>query len=69
MANLWKELWEDESGVTAVEYGLIAGLIAAVLVVIFGMFSDSLKGLFEAISNKLDDATDTVKDSKGPEVL
>ena len=52
----------DESGVTAIEYALIAGLIAALLVVVFGFFGDALKDLFLAISDTLNDATDTLNE-------
>ncbi|GAB6906849.1 Flp/Fap pilin component [Desulfosarcina cetonica] len=53
--------WQDESGVTAVEYGLIAGVMAALLVAVLGLFGDNLKELFEAISDTLSDATKQVK--------
>jgi len=57
---LLKSLWEDDSGVTAVEYGLIAGLMAALLVGVMSLFGDQLQRLFEAISDKIGDAADTV---------
>ena len=41
-----------ERGATAVEYGLIAGLIAAVIVLAVTAFGESVRGLFElAIAN------------------
>ncbi len=60
MNRIIKELWDDESGVTAIEYGLIAGMMAAALVVVFSLFSDKLKELFTAISDKLGEATDNI---------
>lgn len=60
-----KEFWKDESGVTAIEYGLIAGLMSALLVVALGMFSDNLQDLFTAISDKLEAVTEEIKDSNG----
>jgi pilus assembly protein Flp/PilA len=60
MKKTIKALWKDESGVTAIEYGLIAGLMAAVLVVVLGVFSDKLKDLFDAISGKLEETTDNI---------
>lgn len=54
------ELWRDESGVTAVEYGLIAGLIGAVLVVAVSAFSDRLSSLFDAFSDRLEEAQNDV---------
>ncbi|BBO86501.1 hypothetical protein DSCO28_70670 [Desulfosarcina ovata subsp. sediminis] len=59
--------WKDESGVTAVEYGLIAGVMAALLVAVLGLFGDNLKELFEAISETLSDATDVVKNGSSEE--
>ena len=56
-------LYKDESGATAVEYGLIAGVMAAILVTVLGLFGDNLKELFEAIADKIGDAADDVKNS------
>jgi len=39
----------DERGATAVEYGLMASLIAVVIVVAVTAFGSSVKGLFELI--------------------
>ena len=59
-------LWEDESGVTAVEYGLIAGLMAALLVGVMGLFGEQLKRLFTAISDQIGGAADTVNQQDSP---
>lgn len=51
--------WNDEEGATAVEYGIIAGLMAIVLVAIFGSdgtFGDALKGAFSYIESQLPSA-------------
>ena len=64
MWAIFKNLWEDESGVTAIEYGLIAGLMSAVLVVALGVFGDQLKNLFDAISTKLEDVTTEISETK-----
>lgn len=60
MKNLIRDLWEDESGVTSIEYGLIVGIMAAILVSVLGMFGGQLKDLFAAISDMLGEATDQV---------
>lgn len=39
----------DEEGATAIEYGLIAGLIAAVLVAVLGGLGDQIKVKFNEI--------------------
>ena len=42
---------KDESGATAIEYGLIAALIAVVLIGALGAVGTSLGGKFNEISN------------------
>ncbi|WP_153770599.1 Flp family type IVb pilin [Labrenzia sp. CE80] len=54
MKNLFARFAKDESGATAIEYGLIAGLIAVALITVLGTLSDSLNGLFSSISSELD---------------
>lgn len=44
----------DESGATAIEYGLIAALIAVGIIVAATTLGQSLSGLFESISGRLD---------------
>lgn len=39
--------WADESGVTAIEYGLLAALIAVATIGAFTAFSDALKVIFK----------------------
>lgn len=43
----------DEEGATAIEYGLIAGLIAVALVTVLGLLSGRLQAVFQAIVNAL----------------
>ncbi|MBC1183452.1 Flp family type IVb pilin [Brevundimonas sp. WCHBH090558] len=47
---------KDESGATAIEYGLIAALIAVALISVLGTMSGSLKNTFTKVSTKLNDA-------------
>jgi pilus assembly protein Flp/PilA len=44
---------KDESGATAIEYGLIAALIAVGIIVAATTLGGSLSGLFNKISTKL----------------
>jgi pilus assembly protein Flp/PilA len=46
----------DESGATAIEYGLIAALIAVAIIVAAGLLGGSLSTMFSGISEKLDEA-------------
>ena len=46
-------LIRDESGVTAVEYGLIAALIAVAAVVVMGTAGTNLSGVFSQVAASL----------------
>lgn len=46
-------LLRDESGVTAIEYGLIAALIAVVIIVAVTAVGTNLTSVFSTVSNKL----------------
>lgn len=48
----------DESGATAIEYGLIAGLVSVVIITAVTLTGDNLTGTFDAISTALDNAED-----------
>lgn len=61
MTNIIKKFWKDEEGATAIEYGLIAGLIAVAIIAAITALGGDLKGLFEKIAGVLSDTTDKVK--------
>ena len=46
----------DEEGASAVEYGLIVGLIAVAVVVILGTMGGGLNTLFTTVSNEVTNA-------------
>ena len=43
----------EEKGATAVEYGLMVGLIAVAIIVTVGLLGGKLNDLFTSITNKL----------------
>lgn len=45
----------DESGATAIEYGLIAALIAVAIIVAAGALGGSLSSMFQGISDRIGD--------------
>lgn len=53
MSKFVTRFLKDESGATAIEYGLIAALIAAVLVTVIGTIGQSLLGSFNKIDGEL----------------
>jgi len=54
MSKLVSRFVSDESGATAIEYGLIAALIALAIVVGAGALGNSLNNQFGRIATKLD---------------
>lgn len=53
MTNVFARFVKDESGATAIEYGLIAALVAVAAIVGMTAIGDKLQLLFQGISNKL----------------
>lgn len=53
MTNLIQRFWNDEEGATAIEYGLIAGLVAVGLVVALTALGTDLSTLFQGIADRL----------------
>jgi pilus assembly protein Flp/PilA len=50
---MFKQFLNDESGATAIEYGLIAGLIAVVIITAVTSIGTGLNAKFTSISNSL----------------
>ena len=48
-----KQLFANEKGATAIEYGLIAGGIAIVIIVAVGLAGDALVAMFNTIASAL----------------
>ena len=53
MLTMFRILLDDESGVTAIEYGLIAALIAVAAVTIIKSVGGSLSNTFAAVNSNL----------------
>lgn len=46
-------IFKDESGATAIEYGLIAGLVSVVCIGALGAMGDQLNALFTRVKDEL----------------
>lgn len=57
--NIFARFAQDESGATAIEYGLIAALIAVGIIAAATLLGDNLSGLFSGIADRLE--TETAK--------
>lgn len=53
MFSTIKQLLKNESGVTAIEYGLIAALIAVAAVTVMGTVGTNLKNTFNTVATNL----------------
>ncbi len=53
MLMLCEKFWRDESGATAIEYGLIASILGVVLIGAFNNAGNKLKSTFNDIANNL----------------
>ncbi|MDB5622838.1 MAG: Flp family type IVb pilin [Devosia sp.] len=51
--NIFARFAQDESGATAIEYGLIAALISVAIIAAVTTMGGNLTNVFTAISNKL----------------
>ena len=51
------KFFQDESGATAIEYGLIAALVAGVIITGLGALGTSLNTKFSSVAKSVDDAT------------
>jgi pilus assembly protein Flp/PilA len=57
MKTIFARLLKDESGATAIEYGLIAALISVALIAGATTLGNSLNTTFGGVAGKLDTAT------------
>ncbi len=51
--NLFARFVKDESGATAIEYGLIAALIAVAIIGAATTLGDEISGTFDKVSDEL----------------
>jgi pilus assembly protein Flp/PilA len=53
MIGTLKQLWKNEEGATAIEYGLIAALIAVAAIAAFQLVGTNLSNIFGTVGNCL----------------
>jgi len=54
MLRFFRNLRKDENGATAIEYGLIAGLISVVIITAVTLVGSNLTAVFDYIGQTLD---------------
>ena len=63
MINTIKAFLFDESGATAIEYGLIAALVSVAAIGALGSLGNSLENIFGIVSTELEDAANNAGSS------
>ncbi len=53
MKQMLMKLWKDEEGVTAIEYGLIAALIAVVIIGAVTLAGNGVSSTFNTVGTKM----------------
>ena len=53
ITRFMKGLWKDEAGVTAIEYGLIAALIAVIIITAVALVGTDMSNMFNTIANSI----------------
>ncbi len=48
-----RSLWKHEDGATAIEYGLIAALIAVVIIAAITLVGTDMSNMFNSVSNSI----------------
>ncbi len=56
---MFRQFLSNESGVTAIEYGLIAALIGILLIVAFNLLSVNVQAMYGLISNSVNTSSTT----------
>jgi len=53
ITRFMKGLWKDEAGITAIEYGLIAALIAVIIITAVSIVGTDMRNMFNTIATNI----------------
>lgn len=56
MIDFFKKLWNDESAISATEYGVLAAVIAAALIIALGTMRTKIENVFNQAGGSIDNA-------------
>ena len=52
--SMFRKFVKDDSGATAIEYGLIAALVSVAIIVMLGTLGDNLNATFKTVADELE---------------
>jgi pilus assembly protein Flp/PilA len=55
--SIFRKFVKDDSGATAIEYGLIAALVSVVIIAVLTLLGENLQATFQAVADNLNGAT------------
>ena len=58
--RIWTRLVQDESGVTAIEYGIIASIVATALILGLTAAGPALQAIFARIATTIEQALESI---------
>ncbi|MEM8947842.1 MAG: Flp family type IVb pilin [Pseudomonadota bacterium] len=61
--KLFHDLLKDESGATAIEYGLIAALVSVAIIGVLSTLGDNLTNTFQTVSDNLGVAEEAAEEA------
>ena len=65
MLKTLRNFWTDETGATAIEYGLIAGLVSVAAILALTQMGASLQNIFGVVQTELDSAAASASGAAG----
>jgi pilus assembly protein Flp/PilA len=51
--SMFRKFVQDDSGATAIEYGLIAALVSVAIIVVLGTLGNNLESTFNSVATEL----------------
>jgi pilus assembly protein Flp/PilA len=54
--SMFRRFVKDDSGATAIEYGLIAALVSVAIIAMLGLLGDNLNATFKTVADELQGA-------------
>ena len=61
--KIFQDFLKDDSGATAIEYGLIAALVSVAIITILGTLGENLEATFQSVATGLEGAAEEAEEA------